>query len=336
MKRTFTFLLLALTICAFSTDVTFLVSMKGSGMDYDTVYIVGDNTDWDFIPMIDMGDSVYSVTLDLTEGDSLAYYYITNNSWTDYEAYRETVPDDCDFSTELSGWDGDRALVVPENDTTISYIWGSCDEVPELTSASVTFKVCMKGSGMDYDTVFIVGDHTDWEFLPMADIGDSVWALTMILSVDDTAAYYYITNNSWTGYEDYRETVPPDCDQSEELMGWEGDRAFIVPAAAITLSSVWSSCEEECDTSSSVGVVDQVTDVMRLFPNPATEFVTLVLPESKSLCTVELFDISGKLCRSIEFKGQEVKIGVADLQKGIYLVKVSDGKDLFVQKLIRY
>lgn len=310
--------------------------MKGSGMEYDTVYIVGENTAWAFVPMIDMGDSVFSVTLELNAGDSLAYYYITNNSWTGYEAYREAVPVDCDFSAELAGWEGDRALVVPENDTTISYVWGTCDEVPELTSASVTFKVCMKGSGMDYDTVYIVGEHTSWNFLPMEDMGDSIWALTMILNVNDTSAYYYITNNSWTGYEAYRETVPEECDQSMELRGWDGDRAFVVPAAAITISYVWGSCEEECDTSSGpVGVMNHISQGLLMFPNPAFDIVTLVVPVSKSLCTVELFDISGKLYRSIEFTGQEVKVGVADLQKGVYLVKVTSGNRLFIGKLIR-
>ncbi len=114
-----------------AVNVTFNVSMKGSGRDLTKgVFLVGEITDWDFIPMSYLGDSLYSVTLkDILPGTTTAYYYITNNSWTNYRSYRETVPEECAYSDEVTGdptWTSDRGLVVPSQDTVVGYVWDSC------------------------------------------------------------------------------------------------------------------------------------------------------------------------------------------------------------------
>ena len=111
--------------------------MKGSGVEYDTVFIVGIHTDWEFVEMSDQGDSLYSVTMNLDAGDSTAFYFITIGWWaSDYADYRESVPEECDFSAEYAGWDGDRGLEVPADNTTFSYIWGSCETPGIPTSVS--------------------------------------------------------------------------------------------------------------------------------------------------------------------------------------------------------
>ena len=115
-------------------DVTFNVSMKGSGMDLSGgVYLVGDVTEWEFIQMAGLGDSLYSVTLeDINEGSPVAYYFITTNSWDNYEEYRETVPEECAYSDEVTGnpnWTVDRGFFMPAVDTIIGYVWGSCTEL---------------------------------------------------------------------------------------------------------------------------------------------------------------------------------------------------------------
>ncbi len=133
-----------------TVDVTFNVSMKGSGRDLSKgVYLVGEITEWDFLPMSYLGDSLYSLTLtDLLPGTATAYYYITNNSWTNYTAYRETVPEECATSDEVTGdptWTSDRGLIVPTRDTIVGYVWDSClvldqtvglEPVPRTTSGN--------------------------------------------------------------------------------------------------------------------------------------------------------------------------------------------------------
>ncbi len=112
-------------------DVKFMVSMKGSGMDLSNgVYIVGEITNWEFIHMPALGDSLYSYTFrDVFPGTTTAYYFIANNSWNNYDAYRETVPEECAYSDEVTGdttWTNDRGLIVPESDTMVGYVFGTC------------------------------------------------------------------------------------------------------------------------------------------------------------------------------------------------------------------
>jgi hypothetical protein len=53
-----------------------------------------------------------------------------SDSVYNYEAYRETVPEACALSDELLNdpeWTTDRAFTVPEKDTIINNVWGSCE-----------------------------------------------------------------------------------------------------------------------------------------------------------------------------------------------------------------
>jgi hypothetical protein len=139
MKKLITLLFIAVSLSTFSTSVTFKVSMKGSEMECDSVFIVGEQTSWAFVQMTAEGDSIFSTTMNLTEGDSAAYYFITIGYWaSDYLDYREIVPEECDFSAELAGWTGDRGLVVPATTTTISYVWGTCDDISASTAIQTT------------------------------------------------------------------------------------------------------------------------------------------------------------------------------------------------------
>jgi len=134
--KTFTlFFLLLSSISAFSTNVTFKVdiSTKPDSIDASNgIFIVGDVTGWLFVQMDLEEGSVYSTTLTLNASDAVAYYFLATNSWDDYAQKRERLEEGCSNSAEIKNdpaWTGDRAFVVPENDTTIALYWGSCQVI---------------------------------------------------------------------------------------------------------------------------------------------------------------------------------------------------------------
>jgi hypothetical protein len=117
--------------------------MKGSGIDLSGgVYLVGTITGWDFIQMTPLGDSLYSVIIeDATVGNPEAYYFITTDSWDNYEDYRESVPEACAYSDEVTGepgWTVDRGFFVPSSDTVIGYVWGTCKELDPSLGVKLT------------------------------------------------------------------------------------------------------------------------------------------------------------------------------------------------------
>ncbi|MBN2273467.1 MAG: T9SS type A sorting domain-containing protein [Bacteroidales bacterium] len=140
MKKLFTLLLMAFSIQAFSVNITFNLKMSGQDLPLDTVFIVGSVTNWEFQPMFDLGDSLYTWSTSLDPGtvdgdgnDSLAYYFITVNSWdsagnqdwTYYQRYREWFDSACVADYPLR-YGSDRYIVVPETDVTIMCYFGKC------------------------------------------------------------------------------------------------------------------------------------------------------------------------------------------------------------------
>jgi hypothetical protein len=201
-------------------------------------------------------------------------------------------------------------------------------------ATSVTFKVSMKGSGVEYDSIFIVGNHTDWNFVQMADEGDSLFSVTLNLPAEDSVVYYYITIGWWaSNYLDFRETVPADCDASAELFGWDGDRAFVVPADPITIAYIWGTCEEPPAPSAISNQSEKFSD-FELFPNPCSDIVNLSVLSITEKATIEILDISGKKVRDFETSMKNVSIDVSDLTEGLYLVKMINGNSTFVKKLV--
>lgn len=120
--------------------VDFKVDMSGQDVSRG-VFLVGTPTNWQFVALTDQGNSVYTTSMNITIGGHHAYYYITSNSWDDFQAYRETVPEACATSDVIMndpGWTTDRAFIVPETDTVMGVKWGSCEVLPTSISNVLT------------------------------------------------------------------------------------------------------------------------------------------------------------------------------------------------------
>jgi hypothetical protein len=204
-------------------------------------------------------------------------------------------------------------------------------------STSITFEVSMKGSGVEYnpDSVFVVGNMSDWGFVRLTDQGDSLFSTTMNIPAGDSAVYYFITVGYWASdYLDYRETVPLDCDDSFELFAWEGDRAFIAPAEATKVSWIWGTCDPVSPVVNAIGDVHISSTSLTIYPNPGEKNVTVEIPEFSGFASVELIDLSGKNVLTLDALSNEQLINVSELAKGVYMVKVNNGNSLSFGKLV--
>ncbi len=77
-------------------------------------------------------------------------------------------------------------------------------------------------------------------------------------------------------------------------------------------------------------------DIFSLYPNPADNNVTLQFNQNNQFTKTEIFDLNGRIIKSIDFKSPSSSeiINVSDLNSGIYLVKVSQNNKKTVKKLI--
>lgn len=101
------------------------------------------------------------------------------------------------------------------------------------------------------------------------------------------------------------------------------------------------------DTATTVVVVQNVTGIkehqienaFKVFPNPAKDEITIRIDAGIKINEpkIEIFDIAGKKVKEINnIKGNEGKISLSDLSKGVYFVKLLDkkGKEYSIEKLV--
>ncbi len=216
-------------------------------------------------------------------------------------------------------------------------------------SVSITFNVKLSGQPLPKDTVYIVGFITDWNFEPMFKLDDSLYTWSTDLEPglkdgdgNDSLAYYFITVNSWDSagnqdwnyYKRYREWFDTICSQSYPLR-YGSDRWIVVPDKDTVVMCYFAKCPNYTPPS---GINEKETNELNfiVYPNPAEGNVSLRIPEMNTTPQIELFDMSGRkynVDKTIVNSG-EIKLGTAALSAGIYFVKVYDGRNTGIRKLV--
>ena len=89
---------------------------------------------------------------------------------------------------------------------------------------------------------------------------------------------------------------------------------------------------ETCTT----GIDDANTERISLFPNPASEYVTLTFTGAFLPRNVQLFDLQGRVCGTWAVNGtQRLTVAVGDLPTGIYLVRALDASGVLTARLVK-
>ncbi len=78
----------------------------------------------------------------------------------------------------------------------------------------------------------------------------------------------------------------------------------------------------------------QNTEDLRVYPNPASEFIVVKSTHSELNMVCELFDLNGQLLKSSVLKGNYSVVDVRNFSSGVYLLKVSSGKSILNKKIV--
>ena len=96
--------------------------------------------------------------------------------------------------------------------------------------------------------------------------------------------------------------------------------------------------EEEVSEVVVLDLPKRIDQEPSLFPNPTSDFVTVVLHNAGHTGIIQVFSgIDGSLVRSIVTNGddEDVQINMSDLPKGIYTMKVTNGKGIKSIRLVK-
>ncbi|WP_075602099.1 T9SS type A sorting domain-containing protein [Saccharicrinis aurantiacus] len=74
-------------------------------------------------------------------------------------------------------------------------------------------------------------------------------------------------------------------------------------------------------------------DDYKVFPNPATNVITVSIPKCDNEFTLNFYDGMGKLKKSVQSNSVSTNVDISDLEKGIYFIELGDKKTLrFIKK----
>lgn len=100
------------------------------------------------------------------------------------------------------------------------------------------------------------------------------------------------------------------------------DNWFTISIDNINVSAITTSINEEEE------------DEMQIFPNPTTG--KLLIGSANDINSLEICDLAGKIISSVyEFKLQDsIEIDLSSYPKGIYIMRIIDGKKIFSKKIV--
>ena len=97
-----------------------------------------------------------------------------------------------------------------------------------------------------------------------------------------------------------------------------------------SIDPVYTNNKACIDVTREVGIAGTDPVSVSLFPNPAAATVTLTGAEN---ARVQLFDLSGRLLSVVESASENQQIDVSNWAEGLYIVRISDGKNSIAKKL---
>jgi hypothetical protein len=142
-------------------------------------------------------------------------------------------------------------------------------------------------------------------------------------------------------------SVKLDADVSEYVELNEGFETKAVSSSSVFTAQVFDGCTTGAPNFTSKSdnpysqqfkdrLVNEKANSFTVYPNPATDYFTLVSSNDLQDATIELFDMSGKLQTvMIQNTGKKSKkIMVKNLSKGMYMIKLATAEKTEFAKII--
>jgi hypothetical protein len=253
-----------------------------------------------------------------TEEDPMIYTIVVaaDSGAVQYKFFR--LPEGVEHSWDYGEWAGDpnRSTILVLDNLTFDNIWGT-------KPFPVTFKVDVSPLDTldpETDLIIITGSFASWAppgmipelFMQPDGENPGFYTLTLMMYAGEYQ-YKYFTNEMGVVGFNHGE--------------WDGD-----PNRTITLDSMIVVTDLWGEKPS--GIFDQQVEFSyEMYPNPVTDHLTV--NGISDVNRIAIFDISGKMVKTIMVSGDKLNINVADLNSGIYLINFYNEKGVQTGKFVK-
>jgi hypothetical protein len=154
-----------------------------------------------------------------------------------------------------------------------------------------------------------------------------------------TTDFTVTSNSSWTASSDATWcTVTASgsgnaiLEATYEANNSSGERSANITVTVAGLSPVIVQVIQD---GTSVGISENNVNSVRIFPNPAKDFIKISISKSSDNSTISLIDLTGKIIiERLAGNDQEITLNVQDLPSGYYFLKVLSKDEAITKKVI--
>jgi hypothetical protein len=87
-----------------------------------------------------------------------------------------------------------------------------------------------------------------------------------------------------------------------------------------------------------VGITENNSEILNidLFPNPASDNIIVNYGKILKNSTLEIYNVTGQLIKNEEIDQTSTQsINISEFPKGLYILKISDGKNIGVKRFVK-
>lgn len=258
-------------------------------------------------------------------GETEDYTIIIEESDLPLETSIESIPYNCDGNT----------LQAYPNSTTLDYAWFFEGELLAETSSSIIVSEAgLYAVAVSYDTNI---SQTEFVFA-------GVETLAVDITTDDSPIVCpgdIVTLNVPEGFENYAWFLETDllANETNNTLQLEKAGTYFIEATDMegcTYTSEFVITEGDPNYCSSVatGINDpKIAAHISVYPNPASDFVTIAATDNTAALQANLLDISGKIVLSTTVLNTTT-LAIDHLSKGVYFLQIESAEGTMVEKIL--
>ena len=124
---------------------------------------------------------------------------------------------------------------------------------------------------------------------------------------------------------------------SYTISGLAENTTYYIQVQAVCGENTVSEWSNEISVTTTVGLNEHLFNAIKLYPNPATNQLTLEWESENNVTNIEVFDVYGKLIRVVETQldSQQAHFNISDLANGMYFVRLTTEQGVATKPFVK-